>query len=333
MTSPNPDPGPGPDPDRDPAAPARAERARRYATQQLERAVERAEAARNRSRAVDLVWTAGERDRRVVGSVLAGAVAFRLFVYLLPLFLALLTIVGIVVGLDDAAPEQAGEHLGLSAYVVRSVATASQEAHRSLWILVPLSAWAVYSAGGATARVLHAVHTLAWGLPPTRMRKSVAAAGVTFLVALGALAAVGATQWMRHTSPGVGLVAAVVGIVPFAVLWLVVSWLLPHDRRAPWPALLPGAVLVGVALWVIHLVSVYFLANRVDKASNLYGSLGVAAALLAWLYVFGRVMVAAAVLNATLWEHRERLPWGRLLSRGRAGAGPDPPGDAATRDG
>ena len=61
---------------------------------------------------------------------------------------------------------------------------------------------------------------------------------------------------------------------------------------------------VGVGIWLAHLLSVYVLAHRVDKASNLYGSLGVAAALLAWLYLFGRIMVAAALLNATLWERR-----------------------------
>lgn len=33
-----------------------------------------------------------------------------------------------------------------------------------------------------------------------------------------------------------------------------------------------------------------------------YGSLGVAAIALAWLYLLGRAVVAGAVLNVTLWE-------------------------------
>jgi uncharacterized BrkB/YihY/UPF0761 family membrane protein len=49
-------------------------------------------------------------------------------------------------------------------------------------------------------------------------------------------------------------------------------------------------------------VSVYILARRVASASELYGSLGVAAALLLWLYLLGRLVVAAAMLNATLWD-------------------------------
>jgi membrane protein len=57
---------------------------------------------------------------------------------------------------------------------------------------------------------------------------------------------------------------------------------------------------------------VYYLARRVASASELYGSLGVAAAILVWLYLIGRLVVAAAMLNATrppcsrcrLWERR-----------------------------
>ncbi|MDD9368797.1 MAG: YhjD/YihY/BrkB family envelope integrity protein [Acidimicrobiales bacterium] len=285
-----------------PVAPGRIARIDRA----VEQALSSAEVARRRSRVVDIAWTTGERDRATVGSVLAGAVAFRLFVYLLPLVLALLTLVGLVVGLDDDAPTHVGDGLGMSAYVVQSVADASEQAHRNLWFLVPLALWAVYSAGGAAARVLHAVHAVAWGLPRARMRRGVLAAGVTFVVALGALGAVGLTQWLRAESPGLGVGAALVGILPFATLWLGVSWLLPHDRRAPWTALVPGALLVGAGVWLIHLFSVYVLAHRVDKASSMYGSLGVAAALLAWLYLFGRLMVAGAMLNATLWERQTR---------------------------
>lgn len=285
-----------------PAAPGRIARVNRAVSHAVERGFSSAEDARRRSRVVDIAWTTGERDRATVGSVLAGAVAFRLFVYLLPLFLALLTLVGLVVGLDEDAPARVGDGMGMSAYVVRSVADASEQAHRNLWFLAPLALWAVYSAGGAAARVLHAVHTVAWDLPRTRMRRGVAAAGVTFLVALGSLAAVGIMQWLRAESPGLGVGAALLGVLPFAALWLVVSRLLPHDRRAPWTALVPGALLVGTGVWLAHLFSVYVLATRVDKASSLYGSLGVAAALLAWLYLFGRLMVAGAMLNATLWE-------------------------------
>ena len=61
---------------------------------------------------------------------------------------------------------------------------------------------------------------------------------------------------------------------------------------------------MGVAVWLAHSLSVYYLAHQVDRASELYGSLGVAAALLAWLYIVSRLMVASAMLNASRWEQR-----------------------------
>jgi uncharacterized BrkB/YihY/UPF0761 family membrane protein len=40
------------------------------------------------------------------------------------------------------------------------------------------------------------------------------------------------------------------------------------------------------------------------RASTVYGSLGVALTLLVSLFLFARLAVAAAELNATLWERR-----------------------------
>lgn len=273
-----------------------------------ERVQAEARAARRRWDAVDVAWAAFERDRRAVGSVLAGAVAFRVFIYLLPLFLSLVVLIGVVAGLDDDGPHEIGEELGMSAYVVDSVETAAEQSSRSLWVLVPLALWAVYSAGVGAAKVLRAVHALAWDQPLQRPRSGLATAAATFGVALGTLALIGLTQWARAHTPGLGLGAVLAGVVPFVAVWWVASRLLPHDPAAPWTALVPGALLVGVSAWLAHLASALYLAHRVESASQLYGSLGVAAALLAWLYLMGRLMVASAMLNATLWERRRASP-------------------------
>jgi hypothetical protein len=48
------------------------------------------------------------------------------------------------------------------------------------------------------------------------------------------------------------------------------------------------------------------LAGALAAMSATYGPLGVAIVLLLWLYLSGRVMVASAMLNATLWDRRRR---------------------------
>ena len=270
----------------------------------IDRATARAEAARRRSALVDTAFATRERDQRVVGSVLAGAIAFRLFVYLLPLFLAVVSVLGILVGLNHDAADDLGEQLGLSRYIVESVATASQESHRSLWVLVPLTLWAVYSGGLGAAKVLHAVHTLAWERPVERLQRGWLAALVTFGIALLVGISVAGLQALRQRSDGLGIGFAVAEVALLVALALLASLLLPHDPAAGWRDLLPGSVLVGAGFWVLHLVSAYVLAHRIASASELYGSLGVAAALLAWLFILGRLLVGSAMLNSTLWERR-----------------------------
>jgi uncharacterized BrkB/YihY/UPF0761 family membrane protein len=279
-------------------------RLRRRAAALVEQGRNTLDGARRRSRAVDVAVLTYERDRRAVGSVLAGAVAFRLFVYLLPLFLAVLTLAGVLAGISRDSPRELGEHLGMSAYVVDSVETGVEQSRRSVWVLVPLALWAVYTAGLGAAKVVWAVHALAWNQPVGRRRQGPATATVTFLVAAATFGLVAVMQAVRDSSPGLGLGSALLGAVPFVALWWLVSRLLPHDPRAPWTALVPGALLVGGFLWITHLTSAYWIAYKVQHASELYGSLGVAAGILAFLYLSGRLLVASAMLNATLWEHR-----------------------------
>ncbi len=50
-----------------------------------------------------------------------------------------------------------------------------------------------------------------------------------------------------------------------------------------------------------HLFWVYWLSGRVERAPRYRGALGVAVVLLGGLYLIGRLSVASAFLNATLW--------------------------------
>jgi uncharacterized BrkB/YihY/UPF0761 family membrane protein len=93
--------------------------------------------------------------------------------------------------------------------------------------------------------------------------------------------------------------------VPYAAIWLLVSFRLPH-RDAPWTALVPGAILLAVGLEALHLFTAYFLGPWALSKQGTYGALGVSAALLLGLFLVSRLIVAAAVVNATLWERRTR---------------------------
>ena len=79
--------------------------------------------------------------------------------------------------------------------------------------------------------------------------------------------------------------------------------LLPH-RAERWPDLLPGALLLAVGFQLVQVAVVFYFAPKLERSSELYGVLGVAAVLLVWLYIIARLATAAAFLNATLFERR-----------------------------
>ena len=97
---------------------------------------------------------------------------------------------------------------------------------------------------------------------------------------------------------------AAVQVVITAVLWLALSSALPRAAAARWTALVPGALLFAAGLQGFSLALTLYFAPRAARASTLYGSLGVALTLLVSLFLFARLAVAAAELNAALWERR-----------------------------
>ena len=80
---------------------------------------------------------------------------------------------------------------------------------------------------------------------------------------------------------------------------------LPHGA-AGWLDLLPGAALYGIGLLLIHIFNVYILNRLHESRSSTYGTLGSAAAVLLAFYFIGRLIVGAAVVNATLFDRRTR---------------------------
>jgi membrane protein len=91
----------------------------------------------------------------------------------------------------------------------------------------------------------------------------------------------------------------------YAALWLLISTRLPH-RDATWRDLVPGAIGFGLGVEVLHVVTAYVIAPQASSKQGTYGALGVAAALLLGLFLISRLVVATAVVNATLVARRTR---------------------------
>jgi uncharacterized BrkB/YihY/UPF0761 family membrane protein len=288
---------------RDPEDAPRPRRTRARVTRVRERALSLGPRAPGYEHALG----AFNRDQRQGGGLLAGALAFRLFGALLPLALLIAVILGHAATVDSDAPRKTGEAIGIGPALLQSIADSAKLSTGTRWSVAAFAVFALLWSAISAARAVRAVHSLAWEGGIGRFGRPLPAA----LVLLAALAAflvviVAATK-ARAELGTIGLLISILAFAAFAAIWLGVAWLLPHGD-AGWTDLLPGALLMALGVQVIHLGTVLFIADKVERASQTYGSLGVAFTLLAWLYVISRVIVASAMLNAALAEGRRPAP-------------------------
>jgi uncharacterized BrkB/YihY/UPF0761 family membrane protein len=269
----------------------------------------RLERARSRSLVVDTMVGVVRRERPVAAAILAASLAFRLFALLVPLSYLVVAGLGFA-GPDsvDAARPGAGNHLG--DLVLSSVAAAARSSQRARWLALIFGGVATLLAAAAVLEVLRWVHLLAWRMAPARSRPN----PWLVLGLLGGLTVVSVASTIaeqaRADAKGLAgeltvvLVSAGVQVLVLAVLWLALSWAMPRPARVPWTALVPGAFLFAAGFQGFSLAVGLYFAPRAARASTVYGSLGVALTLLVSLFLFARLAVAAAELNATLWERR-----------------------------
>jgi uncharacterized BrkB/YihY/UPF0761 family membrane protein len=262
---------------------------------------ERARHARATHASVDVGFSVAESDSRIGGGLLAGALAYRLFVLLLPLVLLLVSGLGIYAGAADQSTSKVAEEAGLHGLIATHVAETASSPARWIFFLVMIPA--VLYALAKLYRAVAIVHGLAWRGTARGVSISVIGIvllGVAVVVDLGAVGAVG---WIRRHNELGGIAALLVYFVLVGGTWLLVSRRLPGGD-APWSALLPGALLIGAGLLLVNVFNVYVTTRLVENRANTYGVLGIAAALLFSLVLVGRVVVVAAELNASIDQRR-----------------------------
>src|SRR5579864_3002652 len=99
------------------------------------------------------------------------------------------------------------------------------------------------------------------------------------------------------------------------LMWMFIRWLIAittsvsvialiyHNavpRTQPWHSVLPGATLATGLWFVVTMLFGWYLQNYADY-SVIYGSLGVAIALLVWMYMISLVILIGAEFNAMLF--------------------------------
>jgi hypothetical protein len=128
------------DPAQEAVAPvSRRDRTRRWVDERradAEGLAERAQAERSRHRSVDAVFEMADRDSEVGGGIIAGALAYRLFIWLLPLALIAVAGLGIAADASSESPEEQAESVGLEGLVSSSIANAANSPNRWYAVLI-----------------------------------------------------------------------------------------------------------------------------------------------------------------------------------------------------
>jgi uncharacterized BrkB/YihY/UPF0761 family membrane protein len=265
---------------------------------------ERAEAERENHGSLDAAFEVVDRDTEVGGGIIAGALAYRLFIWLLPLALVLVSGLGIASSASSSSPQSTAKSLGLAGLVTNSIASAAKGSAR--WYALAVGIPVLLYVTRSVLRVLIGAHRLVWTDLRAAAPRPTAKATLRLLgLILGIFVLSGLAAAARAHSFALGLLATLGLVLPIAGLWLLISIRLPH-RSADWMSLVPGALVFAAGVEVVQIVAAYLLAPYSLSKQGTYGALGIAATLLFGLYLISRLIVGAAVLNATLWERRSR---------------------------
>jgi uncharacterized BrkB/YihY/UPF0761 family membrane protein len=279
-----------------------------WVEQKRARALAFAERATTRGRLAgpaEIGWQVNRRLRAVGSGALAALIAYRVFVWLLPLAVALVLAFGLYSSLADVSTKDVVQRAGLTGYFASSVAGTASETHGfGRWLGLVLALLFLLYQSYALFRAAVAVHALVWGLPLVAARRPLVAATLTLVLTTGGIVAAAALRTVPdYVGTGPSVVALCLAYALPFVAWLLVSTRLPHRART-WVALVPGAVVVGVAFVALHAFDAFLLVPWLESRQETYGVLGVAAGVLFSLYFLGWAIAGGAALNRVLQERR-----------------------------
>jgi uncharacterized BrkB/YihY/UPF0761 family membrane protein len=247
---------------------------------------------------VDLGLRIYERDREAAGSVVGSAIAFRLFLFFVPL---LLFVVGLLGFFAEFVTANDVDDAGITGAIATQINTALSQPTSTRWIAVILGLFGMASTGRTLSKALAQASCLSWRLPMrTRASVRVIAATIGLLAGIGVVTAI-VNRIRQEAGIAVAGVSFAAVLVIYVVGALLLVSLLPRPTSDP-GVLLPGAALVGLTITGLQAASQLYLPDRFSRASELYGAIGATVVTLGWFFIAGRAMVLANALNAAIYE-------------------------------
>jgi uncharacterized BrkB/YihY/UPF0761 family membrane protein len=248
---------------------------------------------------LDELW---RRYRRLNGTALAGNLAFRIFLWLVP---AMLMVVAVVSFASDGGVDvesEADGTLGLGKTLSKSLAQAASENTGSRWHAGAIALFGLLLASSGVLSALHYAAVQLWELPARPPRGRVTLVGKMLAALLLTVILSSVNIALRRSGLVLGLAGLLLSIgVVFALLSGL--FLMMPRRSSGWYNVLPGAV-VGTGLYVgLQAYATIWLPRHIASFSATYGTIGVAASALGYLFLMGLIIVVATLVNAVWWDY------------------------------
>lgn len=241
------------------------------------------------------------------GTMIAGLLAYRLFVLILPIG----AVVVALAGFDQVAASDTADSLGLGKWIASTIARAGEDSERSRFPLLVTGLVGFAIASWGLLGSLQFAAATAWRIPtkrfPRKGRAVIRLAG-SVAVFLGVLYL---SLLVRRAGLFAGLAATGANFLAALVAFFGLSWILPHRCRE-WFWLVPGAFVGALGVLGMQLVAMYYLPLKLSSSSQTYGTLGTVLAVLTYLYLFGFLMWLVVLVDVVLWDHHRHEPPGNL---------------------
>ena len=278
--------------------------------ERLETATVAAEARRSDSVWYDAGFKIWDRNRVLPASVLVGAMASRIVIYLIPLFALVIFSFGLYGEIGDESASESARRAGMPALFAEAAGDTEELSDGLKFFATVATIWATLYAANTLGRLMRRSAAFVWGVPYTKLKRPWLLPLVVIGLSLAAWALTATSSAVEDWTLSLWVGVLIFDFIAITVFWLVISRFLPRDPEANrWGDLFPGAVFVAVGIVLLRLAMIVYFAPSVAALTERYGSIALGLVMLTWAYWLGMIMVGSVEINAALF--RSRMAHGR----------------------
>lgn len=238
---------------------------------------------------------------------LAAMIAFWAFFSVFPLFLVLVTLLAIFLPTSDK-----NSVLNHVAQLFPLLDPKTIKGLSGAWWTLVLGIGTALWSGLAVVRTAQFAFNSVWGIPPGQqpglVKQVLRSISVLATVGLGLVLTTLISGLVASSASGVsiGVLGRVAGYVLSAALDVgifVVAFRILTDRDFTTRDVLPGAILSGLAFFVLEELSTLIISRYLKNAQSTYGHFATVITILWWFYLQSMITMLGAQLNVVLKQH------------------------------